>query len=131
MSEGRELMYPDTTCVYDPVLRAVIVETWERLPEEARRSLKGVVFVQKRSLSSDALASAGVDDVWVRELKMAEMASADAIICHELGHIYHRHYEQLQTGQISREQAEIEADDFVRACGFAGALDVRRALLGR
>jgi hypothetical protein len=115
--------------VWDWDTRAAIFATWERLPDNAKRALGGVRFVEDASLK--VWANAGDFDIRVRSLTMRSQAAAIAVVAHELGHVAGSHFRRCAAGALSRDDAELEADEYARSWGFAKELEQRRAFYGR
>ena len=109
--------------------RRIIGEVWDRLPDEVRRGLDHVRFTSGEH-ARKSWASAGQADVDISRLPWTTPASIGVIV-HELGHIAGRHAELLTMGQITKEFAEREADQFARQWGFEKELEARRDLIGR
>jgi hypothetical protein len=122
----------DAWSVSNMDLRSLIIRTWERLPSDVRRSLKGVKFVQYRT-QPGRYASAGERDVeiywpWKR---FTTDEGAMAVIAHELAHVYRGHYTKAASGSIAAAFAEAEADQVVRQWGFDRELASRHSWLGK
>jgi len=119
-------MHVDT---YNWEHRRVIYATWERLPPEVRRALDHVRFTVGQH-ARKSYASAGQADIDIQRLPIGTEA-AIAVVAHELGHIAGDHFRRLHSGEITEQEAEREADAYVRHWLGDRVLAERRHWTGR
>lgn len=115
---------------WDWDIRQAIFATWAALPIDVRQALDHVTFTYQRYPERKAWASAGYADVDICTLPPTTDAAV-GVIAHELGHVAGQHHARLHAGEISTQQAEQEADQYVRHWGLARELEARKALVGR
>jgi hypothetical protein len=95
--------------------RAAVWFVWSRLPWTAREQLAGVT-VKAIPAGDGRIADAGRRDILLR-LPLPPW-KAHQVICHELAHVAARHYDRMTRGEITRAQAEAEADRLAASWGF-------------
>lgn len=129
-----DLTEVDAWSVQDAYTRDVIHKTWERLPVQVRRALRGLRFTEDAAALSakKAYADAGVFDIRVRPFGLVSEQAAISVILHECAHVYLQHPQQLRAGLKSVAVVEAEADALVRgAWGFDKEMEDRRRFFGK
>jgi hypothetical protein len=107
---------------WDWEVRRVIFATWQRLPADVQRQLDHVRFTDGAHPERKAMASAGQADVDILRLPPTTKG-AIGLIAHECAHVALAHSDKLHSGEISHQQAEVEADALVRRWGFDAELN--------
>lgn len=113
--------------------RTSIVNVWERLPLNVRRSLADVVFTEAPAAEMKGrLADAGQRDIRIKAgLRIASDAVIVGILAHELGHVAGCHFQRVVAGAMTPEAAELEADAYALGWGFGAELRARKQWIGR
>lgn len=130
-SNGEAMQIDVMTWYLHRDIAEAIDQTWQRLPASVKAQLGHVRFtVGATPPYRGCYADAGHDDVCIYRLPPTTDAAV-AVICHELGHVAGNHHARIQSGALSRDAAEIEADAIARQWGFGRELSTRQLLLGR
>ncbi len=107
---------------WDRAISEAVNAAWARLPWMVQQRLDHVRFTHNAVCGAPAAyATAGEADVDIQRLPLSTKA-AIGVILHELGHIAGDHYRRLHAGEITPQEAEREADTYVKSWGLADEL---------